>query len=295
MGDLDLDTRVEAVAEDTYRATLSEDWNIWGPNGGYLAAVLLRAAAAATELPRPASLAVQFLGRAAFEPVDLEIRRLRRTRRAEALGVSMRQHGKAIAEALAWFVADDVPGLEHDVTTMPDVARPDDLRTLGRARRRPWHRRHRSRSGTTSSTGPASGSRTGRRPVRCRPGPTPGSASAPTATFDDPVVDACRSVVILDTMGWPATTMAHCLGVADRRAAAVDGAEPGPPRPVPPGRARQRRAVLPVRRPRSPTRGSITAEGRLWAADGTLLASAGAQLLCTPVAAPAERRGVRYW
>ena len=137
MGDLDLDTRVEAVAEDAYRATLSEDWNIWGPNGGYLAAVLLRAAAAATELPCPASLAVQFLGRATFEPVDLEIRRLRRTRRAEALGVSMRQHGKAMAEALAWFVVDDVPGLEHDITAMPDVAEARPPPDVGRAHGRP--------------------------------------------------------------------------------------------------------------------------------------------------------------
>jgi len=283
LGDLDFDTRVEAVAEDAYRATLSEDWNIWGPNGGYLAAVLLRAAAAATDLPRPASLAVQFLGRAAFEPVDLEIRRLRRTRRAEALGVSMRQHGKAMAEALVWFVAGDVPGLEHDITAMPEVAGPDDLRSwdeLIADRDTPpppfafWDNLEHWPCDWIEDWPP--------------PGPGPPRSDTwfrfrPTATFEDPVVDACRSVVILDTMGWPATTRAHAWSWP------VDGPPPwmAPSldlhvrfhRAAPGSDVLFCRCDAPVA-----DEGLVTAEGRLWAADGMLLASAGAQLLCTPVA-----------
>jgi hypothetical protein len=42
MGDFERDTRVEGGG-GRYRATLSEDWRIWGPNGGYLAAIALRA------------------------------------------------------------------------------------------------------------------------------------------------------------------------------------------------------------------------------------------------------------
>ena len=52
MGDLDRDT---AVVGDggRYTATLSDDWEIWGPNGGYIAAILLRAAGASHRPPGP--------------------------------------------------------------------------------------------------------------------------------------------------------------------------------------------------------------------------------------------------
>ena len=43
MGDLEHDTRLSG-ADGRYTATISEDWRIWGPNGGYMAAVALRAA-----------------------------------------------------------------------------------------------------------------------------------------------------------------------------------------------------------------------------------------------------------
>lgn len=45
MGDLDRDTALTGSA-GRYTAALSEDWRIWGPNGGYVAAVALRAAGA---------------------------------------------------------------------------------------------------------------------------------------------------------------------------------------------------------------------------------------------------------
>jgi hypothetical protein len=53
MGDLERDTRL-AGGEGRYTATLSRDWEIWGPNGGYLASLALRAAGAQLFcVPRP--------------------------------------------------------------------------------------------------------------------------------------------------------------------------------------------------------------------------------------------------
>ena len=287
MGDLAADTHVEPVDGDAFRATLSADWNIWGPNGGYVAAVLLRTAAAATELPCPASLAVQFLGRAAFAPVDLDVVRLRRTRRAEALRVTMRQDGKAIADASAWFVDAGLPGLEHDVTEMPEVPRVDQLRS--------WTELAAEQG--IVSTFPF-WDNLEHWPCQWRgdwppPGPLRPRADTwfrfrPTPTFDDPVVDACRLVVVLDTMGWPATTQAH----------AWEWPADAPPPWIAPSldlhvrfhRAGPHSAEL-LCRVDAPVadEGLITAEGRVWDQDGTLLASAGSQLLCTPVTPPAER------
>ncbi len=42
MGDLARDTAVQGGA-GSYGAVLSRDWEIWGPMGGYVAAVALRA------------------------------------------------------------------------------------------------------------------------------------------------------------------------------------------------------------------------------------------------------------
>ena len=144
-----------------------------------------------------------------FEEVHLQVRSLRRTRRAEAVAVSMTQGDRAIAEGLAWFVDRDLPGLEHDETAMPEVAGPEGLPTMVERQAaagiespfRFWDNlENRPLRGAT--TGP-------------HPGPHPagvrvaGSASSPTATFTDPLVDAARLVVVLDTMGWPAATQVH--------------------------------------------------------------------------------------
>ena len=43
MGDFEADTRLEGE-NGRYRASISRDWEIWGPNGGYVAAIALRAA-----------------------------------------------------------------------------------------------------------------------------------------------------------------------------------------------------------------------------------------------------------
>ena len=57
MADFLADTRVALDPEDPGRgaAELSPEWAVWGPNGGYLAAIALRAAVARSRLPRPAS------------------------------------------------------------------------------------------------------------------------------------------------------------------------------------------------------------------------------------------------
>ena len=103
MGALDVDTAV--VGRDgQFVGQVTRDWEIWGPNGGFLAALALRAAGAHTDLRRPASFSCHFLGVADFDAVDLSVRTLRRTKRAESIAVSMTQYGEPVLEAMVWVV-----------------------------------------------------------------------------------------------------------------------------------------------------------------------------------------------
>src|SRR3990172_4986910 len=118
MGDFDLDTRVEG-GDGRYRAAISRHWEIWGPNGGYLAAIALRAAGQEARIARPASFACHFLSIPRFEPVDLQVTPAHRGRRAESIHVVMSQAGRPIVQGLLRTAAEG-PGLEHDVAVMPE-------------------------------------------------------------------------------------------------------------------------------------------------------------------------------
>ena len=65
MGDFAKDTEPQG-AQGRYSAELSRDWEIWGPNGGYLAAIALRAAGCEAAIARPASFAAHYLRVPAF-------------------------------------------------------------------------------------------------------------------------------------------------------------------------------------------------------------------------------------
>ena len=200
MGDLAVDTAIEGL-DGRYRAHLSRDWEIWGPNGGYLAVIALRAAGAHTPLRRPATFSCHYLGVADFDAVDLDVRTIRGSRRAASLAVSMTQGGKPILEAQAWIVGD-VDGLEHDAAPMPAVAPPDELPNIDELmtgeERGPYH---------------AFWSNFEERPLAWLPRSEwetrePGDPNfrswyryVPRDTFDDPFVDAGRALLLVDTLG----------------------------------------------------------------------------------------------
>src|SRR5581483_7236295 len=208
MGDFDVDTAVTGSG-GRYRAELSRDWEIWGPNGGYVAAIALRAAGAASRFRRPASIAASFLAVGEFAPVDLTVEVLRSTRVADALRVSMVQGDRRILEAMVWTI-DDIDGLAHDHTESPVVPPPDDLKTVDQlleefpnARRAPFpfwdniEQRPLHWIGDWENREPGEPVFRGWMKFR------------PRAMFDDPYVDAARSLLLLDTMGWPAAVRAH--------------------------------------------------------------------------------------
>ena len=97
----------------------------------------------------------------------------------------------------------------------------------------------------------------------------------PASTFDDPWVDACRSVILLDTLGWPAACQLPRRQRRTSRRASTSRPASTAPGPTSRGSTRRRRSP-------SASGGLIGVREPVWAHDGTLLAVGASQLLCRP-------------
>jgi acyl-CoA thioesterase II len=195
--DLEQATRVEGE-DGRYVAQLSDAWEIWGPNGGYLAAIALRAAGEVAQIQRPAGFYCHFLSSPAFAVVELEVTVLKQGRRAESLQVAMTQEGRPIMQAMVKTVAEG-PGHSDRHLQMPDVAPPEDLQNyeqLLTAERRPpfnfWDNIERRPIDQVRPPAPA------------EPVLREWARYRPTPCFADPFVDASRALILLDTYGFPA-------------------------------------------------------------------------------------------
>jgi acyl-CoA thioesterase len=127
MGTLEELTAVEQTAKGKYRGTVSEEWKLWTPVGGYLTGIALRAAQSASTMARPVSLACHYLHEATFGPVDLEVTTLGATERAESLLVRMHQNGDDILVALVSAAPTDLPGPDVNWQATPDLPEPEDM------------------------------------------------------------------------------------------------------------------------------------------------------------------------
>ena len=266
VGDLDNDTALVKVEDGHYRATLSQDWEIWGPMGGYVAACALRAAGEASGQPVPASFSCHYLGVAQFEPIDIKVEVRREGRAATSQRVEVTQSGRRILDALVWSTSEG-PGLEHDETVPPDVPRPSDLPgpPSDSAVRYPFWNNLESRVIHSEPVWPPAGPRPAVWQEWLR--------FIPTSTYADPWVDAARLLILVDLPSWPSANRAHAwrhhpfiaptldLNVAFHQPASgdewllCDGSAP------------------------LSTRGLFGWTARIWSSEAKLLASGGGQCL----------------
>jgi acyl-CoA thioesterase len=124
----DLDTAVQDLGDGRFGAEMSERWWVErGPNGGYVAAVVLRAIQAAAKIKRaPRSLTVQFPRAPVAGPVEITVRTEREGRTVTFLSARMEQQGKLQATALT-VLADDLDRSGFAELQMPDVEPPAEL------------------------------------------------------------------------------------------------------------------------------------------------------------------------
>lgn len=281
MGDLADDTTVTELGDGRYAADLSPDWEIWGPQGGYLASVAMRAAQHATGRALPASISAHFVGAGSSAPVDITVETNRATKVATSVTVRVTQDDRPWLVANVWGVDGDLPGFEHQAETRVDEhPAPDDLPSVtdlvpdgsrlshafyGNLDTRPltwianWETREPSPPNVTSWY-----------------------RFEPTSTFDDPWVDACRSLILIDLDGWPAAGRPH-VGDVEVYAPTIEVSA----RFI--HDTRSEPWLLSVAEAPAASNGLIAATGQLYDRDRRLVALGGSTLLCRPVARRPDR------
>jgi acyl-CoA thioesterase len=275
MADLQSDTAIREDADDLV-ATLSRDWEIWGPNGGYKSAIALRAAARAMPAGwRPVSFSTQYLSPGAFGDVRLRIETARRGRTAACINVVMSQGDRRVLQAQVWGSDPQSSPPPPAVTPpFPDVPLPDALEPAETvlspaalaSRHRFWNNFD-ARLNSRLEPGQADprGARL-ERWLRFKGF----SARRPDGALDV-WLDAARSLVVIDTNLWPA----HARGVgapgyvAPNLDLAVWFHEP----------ADEADWLLTEARSDAAGDGLIHATARVWTADRRLVASGGSQML----------------
>jgi acyl-CoA thioesterase-2 len=195
---------------------------------------------------------------------------VRQGRRAESFRVDIAQEGRAILTALV-RTASQVPGLTHDVSRAPEVPGPESLSSMEKLT---YADAPRMAFWQNLETRPLFPERIHEREVARDPVWREWYRFRPRATFDEPFLDAARSLLLIDTLSWPAACQPHPessyqapnLDVSvwfHRAAPASDWLLADHDCPVAEG-------------------GLMGTLGRVWSSDGELLASGGAQLLCVP-------------
>jgi acyl-CoA thioesterase len=121
------DTGVQRVDGGRYRARMDPSWWIVnGPNGGYVAAVVLRAIVAEVDDPsrRPRSVTLQYLRAPVEGPVEVLVEVERSGRTVTNVSARMVQGGRTVVLALAALAVDRDAPVSFDegpgLPTMPD-------------------------------------------------------------------------------------------------------------------------------------------------------------------------------
>ncbi len=125
----DTDTGVTPAGPGRYRARIDDGWWITaGPNGGYVAAIVVRALEHAVGDPSRSlrSLTVHYLARPEAGPAEIEVTVERAGRSLSSLSARLYQGQRLLATALA-AMSTPRPGPEFGDAPMPQVPPPEEL------------------------------------------------------------------------------------------------------------------------------------------------------------------------
>ena len=131
----DRDTAVTTTGDGAYEGVVDEGWWIQrGPNGGYLAAMLLRALTAAVDDParHARSLTIHYASAPGAGPVRIDTAVERTGRSLTTVTARLSQDGRLCAIAIGAFATERDSPVAFADAPMPDVGSPDDPSVLVR-------------------------------------------------------------------------------------------------------------------------------------------------------------------
>src|SRR4051812_1268860 len=124
MSKFDRDTSVREVEPGVFEGHVSRDWWIvFGPNGGFLAAMLGKAMSAAVDEHArvPRSLTIHYTAAPAEGPVRITTTIERTGRSMTTLTARMEQGARLVALAIGAFSSGRLPALEFDEVPAPEI------------------------------------------------------------------------------------------------------------------------------------------------------------------------------
>jgi acyl-CoA thioesterase len=261
---IDLETATAVTGADgEYRATLTDDWLLWGPGGGYTSAIALRAAGELSDLARPTSYFCHFVRPLGVGEVEITAKFIQKGKRSESITVEIHQNGKIALTALIRTAAATA-GYTHQHADPPDAPKPEDVAE------------YRWSDGLSDQY--TFWNNFERRPVvgvynldEGEPLSLEWIRTIPTARFGNPFVDAARPLILLDTFGYAPLTNQYDSN--DFIAPNLDTSAwfhdiPG-----------QSDWLLIEHQSPVARDGIFAAEGRVWSESGALIASGTAHLL----------------
>ena len=129
IADFETDTAVAPAGDGVWAANVSSQWSVpRGPNGGYIAAIVLRALEAEVADPErpPRSLTLHYLRPPAEGPCEVHVTVERTGRTLSSLSARMVQDGRPMVLALGAF-SRDFPSAGDYATAAPGVPPADRL------------------------------------------------------------------------------------------------------------------------------------------------------------------------
>jgi acyl-CoA thioesterase len=130
--DFEADTAVAPAGDGIFDATISDQWAVpRGPNGGYIAAIVLRAmeAAIADAARAPRSLTLHYLRPPAPGPCTVQVEVERAGRTLTSLSARLIQDARTMVVALGAF-AGEFPTAADYASPAPEVGPPGELHTV---------------------------------------------------------------------------------------------------------------------------------------------------------------------
>jgi acyl-CoA thioesterase len=130
MSKFERDTSVSEIEAGVYEGHVNRDWWIvFGPNGGFLAAMLVKAMSAAvddhTRMPR--SLTIHYTAAPTEGPVRMRTTIERTGRSLTTLTARMEQGERLIALAIGAFSRQRLPAVEFDDVPPPEIPPPEEV------------------------------------------------------------------------------------------------------------------------------------------------------------------------